>query len=667
MKSNFVLSGMIALEIAATVCGCSEFEEPQGAPAENKSRISATIVASADTRIALTDGGKIAWENSDKIGVFTPGAVQVPFDVERIDGSSATFVSPYAIDLSAASYYAVFPYDEVNRLEGEILNFHLPDTQNYREAGFASTANPMAAAASEPHFKFRNLCGVLQLNLTGSTVVSKIVFTSKQGPAVAGAGRIDFSAPDTPVFIPDEAAAKSVTLACGAVVLDEEPAVPFHIVLPAGTYERFSVTVEDTSGKRIIFEGRQLAIKRSVITRTALYCDTGTIIDLNSPVHYGLPEGKAVHANCFVVSRRGTYRFDVADAAGYSLNGTASVDWIWAAGEKWDSASHSCDELIQDLKYDAEAQEIQFSVKENYTKGNVLLAALDAQKRILWSWHIWITARPEDQETGGIVVLDRNLGATASAPGENASMGLLYQWGRKDPFPGAFGVGTADPVSQGIKSGGVNTTFTPGTDPTAEGAGYTSYCLINTETLSEATKDWNGAYGSLSSEFSGLGAQTSYIKDSDAAKFPTIFFHAVSYLPNYEGGTVSAWTTYATANPCPYGYTLPTEEQINAILEARVAEDATNYANCEFVSNDGMYGVHAGTVWFPCTGYRSGGTGSNAGSLRQVGYTGRYWTASSAKNTTGVWYYFEPSKQSMTVGSGNKIHGAAVRCVKIAK
>ena len=132
MKSNFVLSGMIALEIAATVCGCSEFEEPQGAPAENKSRISATIVASADTRIALTDGGKIAWENSDKIGVFTPGAVQVPFDVERIDGSSATFVSPYAIDLSAASYYAVFPYDEVNRLEGEILNFHLPDTQNYR-------------------------------------------------------------------------------------------------------------------------------------------------------------------------------------------------------------------------------------------------------------------------------------------------------------------------------------------------------------------------------------------------------------------------------------------------------------------------------------------------------------------------------------------------------
>ena len=33
-------------------------------------------------------------------------------------------------------------------------------------------------------------------------------------------------------------------------------------------------------------------------------------------------------------------------------------------------------------------------------------------------------------------VLDRNLGATSVIPGERSSIGLLYQWGRKDPFVG---------------------------------------------------------------------------------------------------------------------------------------------------------------------------------------------------------------------------------------
>lgn len=659
MKSNFVLSGIIFLSSAGIICGCSEIEEQQFAPVEGKSRISATIADAPEGRTMLVDGGKIAWEDSDKIGVFTPGAVQVPFQTERIEGGSATFVSSYSIDMSAETFYAVFPYDEANSLEDGTLNFVLPSVQNYRETGFASTANPMAAAAAEPRFKFRNLCGVLQLNLTGSTVVSKVVFTSKRGPAVSGAGYVDFGNPDAPVFVPAQTAEKSVTLACGAVVLDEEPAVPFHIVLPAGKYEQFSVTVEDTSGKKITFEGQNLTIKRSVITRTALYCDTGTIIDLNSPVHYGLPEGSAVHANCFIVSRRGTYRFDVADAAGYPLKDAVSVDWVWAVGENWDSDSHTCDELIQNVKFDTAAQEIEFSVTENYSKGNVLLAAFDAQKHILWSWHIWITSKPEECETGGVVVLDRNLGATTSQPGENASIGLLYQWGRKDPFPGAFGVGTDTSVSQEVKSGSTNTSFTAGTNPSAD-TGYTSYYIINTGTLSEGTQGWNGAYSSLGNELTALGAVSQNITDYDAAKFPTTFFHAASYMPNYSGGQVAAWTSYATANPCPYGYALPTKEQIEAVLGA-------DYTNCSFVSNDGRYGINAGSAWLPCTGYRSGGTGGNAGTLRQAGYTGRYWSASSAKNTTGVWYYFEPSKESLTIGDGNKLHGAAIRCVKIAK
>ena len=34
-------------------------------------------------------------------------------------------------------------------------------------------------------------------------------------------------------------------------------------------------------------------------------------------------------------------------------------------------------------------------------------------------------------------MMDRNLGATSATPGNVGSLGLLYQWGRKDPFLGS--------------------------------------------------------------------------------------------------------------------------------------------------------------------------------------------------------------------------------------
>ena len=34
-------------------------------------------------------------------------------------------------------------------------------------------------------------------------------------------------------------------------------------------------------------------------------------------------------------------------------------------------------------------------------------------------------------------MMDRNLGATSATPGDVGALGLLYQWGRKDPFLGS--------------------------------------------------------------------------------------------------------------------------------------------------------------------------------------------------------------------------------------
>jgi hypothetical protein len=82
---------------------------------------------------------------------------------------------------------------------------------------------------------------------------------------------------------------------------------------------------------------------------------------------------------------------------------------------------------------------ITFATNPMFKEGNAVIAAKDANGNILWSWHIWLTDQPEEQEyfNNAGTVMDRHLGATSATPGDIETFGLLYQWGRKDPFLGS--------------------------------------------------------------------------------------------------------------------------------------------------------------------------------------------------------------------------------------
>lgn len=72
-------------------------------------------------------------------------------------------------------------------------------------------------------------------------------------------------------------------------------------------------------------------------------------------------------------------------------------------------------------------------------RGNVKIGAYKNGK-IVWSWHIWVTDKPQNQGySNGYVALDRNLGAVTDdyktfQASHSAWAGLYYQWGRKDPI-----------------------------------------------------------------------------------------------------------------------------------------------------------------------------------------------------------------------------------------
>ena len=128
-------------------------------------------------------------------------------------------------------------------------------------------------------------------------------------------------------------------------------------------------------------------------------------------------------ANCYVVSEAGNYC--LLTTKGNSDERLPSVE---SAEVLWESASNVGD-LIKSVSYKDDY--IMFQTADVFKKGNAVIAAKDISGNILWSWHIWMTGGIGGVEYPDnlVTLMINNLGAT---PDDDD--GLMYQWGRKDPF-----------------------------------------------------------------------------------------------------------------------------------------------------------------------------------------------------------------------------------------
>ena len=146
-------------------------------------------------------------------------------------------------------------------------------------------------------------------------------------------------------------------------------------------------------------------------------------------------------ANSYIVNKYGIYSFD-ATVKGNSTNkveGTpTSAVVLWETRNTTEAITVGS--VITDVTF--ENGRVKFTTSESVNPGNALIAVKDADGIILWSWHIWVVDyNPEimnDVYPSGAVVMDRDLGALSNGSDIQAN-GLLYQWGRKDPFMGVGG------------------------------------------------------------------------------------------------------------------------------------------------------------------------------------------------------------------------------------
>ena len=154
-------------------------------------------------------------------------------------------------------------------------------------------------------------------------------------------------------------------------------------------------------------------------------------------------------ANCYIVSGVASYEFSpVKGNSNEPVGDVASAEVLWETFGT--DVTPSVGALIADVKY--ENGSISFKTASVFKEGNAVIAAKDAKGKILWSWHIWLTDKPKEQiyYNGAGTFLDRNLGATSATPGDVGALGLMYQWGRKDPFLGASSISGNDEAKSTI-------------------------------------------------------------------------------------------------------------------------------------------------------------------------------------------------------------------------
>ena len=139
-------------------------------------------------------------------------------------------------------------------------------------------------------------------------------------------------------------------------------------------------------------------------------------------------------ANCYIVQTPGLYKFK-ADNMFNQGEGLPIPEEIHPESAEliWQTVKSSVSSV--ELVTEDGVPYIQFEIAE--ASGNALIAALDVEGKIEWSWHIWMPeSNIESVRTStGYDVMNMNLGAINNTPGDARSYGMLYQWGRKDPFP----------------------------------------------------------------------------------------------------------------------------------------------------------------------------------------------------------------------------------------
>lgn len=219
----------------------------------------------------------LLWEKGDRIIIAPSGKPATSYyetQEQGCDVAEFRFISGLegnAMPPENTALTALYPADAYKFTDGK-HTINIPENQTYRKNNISSGTMPMIAGATSRELSFRNVCGILRLQL--NTLEQDIRLSSIKVAADKGlAGPIaTFEGTDVTWDNPDSETGRGITLSCDGVALSPEPE-DFYIVLPPGKYTGFTIQLETgspTGSRRIYRMNEVLDIERSAITTVNL-------------------------------------------------------------------------------------------------------------------------------------------------------------------------------------------------------------------------------------------------------------------------------------------------------------------------------------------------------------------------------------------------------------
>lgn len=412
-----------------------------------------TVASLAEaTRVSGT-----AFEVGDEIGMFITKVGETEPYVENVkftvkDNGSLEPDSPvyYPVDRNKVSVVAYYPYSSNGSTSADVAlaadqSKGLPDASLYRAE---QTVTPSKNAVA----------------LNFGRALARVRIFVYDAPADLSTAKVSFNA----------AVKGSIDLKTTESTFNELAKVTAALV-----DDHFEVVLLP----QIIDNGRKISVVFDAVdynftlTRDyTLTAGSSNDIELNMDADYESPVDLSEFgtANCYIVNKPGTtYRFR-ADIMG---NGAATegitpskiaptkarllkthvADMGYKGGTTYGSDGTMSKLILKnsvELKTKRGVPYVYFTTPATLAAGNALIAATDDEGNVLWSWHMWVTPDYElgkgdltitaNANSTGVVMMDRNLGAFSNGtePDETytaeqnayAAAGLVYEFGRKDPF-----------------------------------------------------------------------------------------------------------------------------------------------------------------------------------------------------------------------------------------
>lgn len=367
--------------------------------------------------------------------------------------------------------------------------------------------------------------------------------------------------------------------------------------------------------------------------RTAKLEATLTIVEISTAANA---------ANCHIVAPGSTLTIKAVEG-----NSTTELNFNNAA-LVWQDAQG----MVKSVSANSSEKVVVVQLNAGIVGNAVVAAKLDDV--IVWSWHVWVTDYDPmsdpfvwtDKSTGtSYTFMDRNLGAKNAKKYDAGSLGLLYQWGRKDPFVGADGTESSVYVLK-YDIDGNRVREVSEERPTYPSSDYESTNLLL------SIQNPNTFYSAPNSSY----PVQDWLTDDAQRQNHDLWGGVSGYKTKYD--------------PCPEGWKVPAagapwgfrkEYKKTGGLQDDGAYDETYPWYCDYVNDTGFRYKQADSgkeYWFPFTGKKDVSTGVLSG----AGSGGQFHTA-TCQNTLAVMQMMAWGNPTSETGL-NRPYGSSVRCIK---